>query len=115
MADNDHLSDAMGHIINFITDQVRDLFYRKTTEWNWSGWIQAALLLERAVIPCEYYFQLEDLYELAEKILKISSEHDDKIDYFQGDGKGGHVKKWTQDLTTTMKKIEEWIKNKDKF
>ncbi len=115
MADHDHLMDAMGFIINFITDQVRDLFNRKTTKWNWSGWVQAALLLEKAVIPCESYYPHEELFDLAGEILKISSKHDNKVEYFQGDGKGGYVKKWTQDLTTTARNIEEWIKNKDKL
>ena len=68
IADFDHLSDAKGMIINYITDQLRDLFYHPTNEFNIPTWAQSMELLVSCVIPCDYYVP-EELLTLSKKFL----------------------------------------------
>ena len=68
-------SELLLNIINFIEERVRELFYREGTEFDFSPWVQAALLLEQIVIPCDYYFpetQVRDGKKL-DFLLKLSN------------------------------------------
>ena len=68
MADFDKLSDTKGFIINFIEKKARELFTREGTEYDFSLWIQVALLFEQIIIPCDYYVP-ETLLELAQDVI----------------------------------------------
>ncbi len=103
MADFDKLSDTKGIIINFIEERVRELFYRSGTEYDFSPWIQAALLFEHAIIPCDYYVP-ETLLEFAQDVNNEAKFHECKVERYQvKNGKKVNAKVW--DYGETISKI----------
>ena len=48
-------------IINYITDQLKELFYQASNEFNVATWAQSMLLLVSCVVPCDYYVPEEPL------------------------------------------------------
>jgi hypothetical protein len=111
MADFDKLSDAQGFIINFIEKKARGLLYEGGTEYDFSPWIQAALLLEKTVIPCEYYVP-ETLLEFAEEVIEEAKVHGCEVERYQVDGEGKKVNARIWNYTETIAKIEEWVRKK---
>ncbi len=87
MADFDKLSDSKGIIINFIEKQVRELFNGEGTEFDFSLWIQAALLFEQVIIPCDYYVP-ETLLEFAQEVIDEAKSHECKVERYQVDENG---------------------------
>ena len=108
MADFDKLSDTKGTIINFIEEQVRELFYGGGTEYDFSTWIQAALLFEKIIIPCDYYVP-DTLLEFAQEVINEAKSHKCKVERYQvnDDGKKVNVEVW--DYSKTVSKIIEWL------
>ena len=108
MADFDKLSDTEGIIINFIEEKVRGLFYGSVTPYEFSPWIQAALLFEQIIIPCDYLFP-ETLYELAQEVINEAESHKCKTEcYGVKDGKKVNIEVF--DYGETISKITEWLK-----
>ena len=112
MADFDKLSDIKGTIINYIEERGRELFYGGGTEYDFSLWIQAALLFEQIIIPCDYYIP-ETLLEFAQDVINEAKSHECKVERYQinDDGKKVNAEVW--DYGEIVAKIIEWI-NKEK-
>lgn len=112
MADDDKLCDARGRIINVITDEISNLFTGERTPHNWPQWVQAAMLLEKAVIPCDYYVP-EKLIEVAKNIVEEGKRYGPKVEYYQvKDGKKINV--IVEDYTALITIIQEWIRTQKK-
>ena len=112
MADFDKLSDTKGIIINFIEERVRELFYGEGTEYDFSPWIQAALLFEQVIIPCDYYVP-ETLLEFAQEVIDEAKSHKCKVKRYQvKDGKKVNAEVF--DYSETISKIIEWL-NEEKI
>ena len=108
MADDDKLCDARGRIINVITDEISNLFTGKRTPQDWSQWVQAALLLEKTVIRCDYYIP-EKLIEVAKNIIEVGKRYRPEVEYYQvKDGKKFNV--IVEDYSNLINKIQEWVK-----
>ena len=114
MADFDKLSDTKGTIINFIEERVRELFYGGGTEYDFSPWIQAALLFEQVIIPCDYYVP-ETLLEFAQNVINEAKSHECKVKRYQinDDGKKVNAEVW--DYGETISKIIEWLNKERRF
>lgn len=113
MADFDKLSDTKGTIINFIEERVRELFYGGVTEYDFSPWIQAALLFEQVIIPCDYYVP-ETLLEFAQNVINEAKSHECKVERYQvKDGKKVNVEVW--EYGETISKIIEWLNEEKGF
>jgi hypothetical protein len=113
MADFDKLSDTKGEIINFIEKHARALLYQEVTSFDFSAWVQVALLFEQVIIPCRYYFP-ESLYELAQKVINIAKTKDCQVERYQEkDGKKVNVQIF--DYQETINKIEQWLKEEKEF
>ncbi|MFX0071531.1 MAG: hypothetical protein ACFFAO_10620 [Candidatus Hermodarchaeota archaeon] len=109
MADFDYLSDAKGLIINYITDQLKDLFYRKSNPYNIAAWAQSILLLVDCVIPCDYYVP-EELLILAKKILDKAKKNNYSIKMCQlKDGKEVNV--YHYDYSKEKDMIKKWVQD----
>ncbi len=113
MADFDKLSDRKGTIINFIEEQARELFYGGGTEYDFSLWIQAALLFEHLIIPAKYYVP-ESLLELAQGVIDEAKSHECKVERYQvKDGKKVNAEIW--EYSETIYKITEWLDKEKNF
>ncbi len=113
MADFDKLSDTKGIIINFIEERVRELFYGGGTEYDFSPWIQAALLFEQVIIPCDYYVP-ETLLEFAQDVISEAKSHECRVERYQvKDGKKVNAEVW--DYGETISKITEWLNEEKSF
>ncbi len=113
MADFDKLSDTKGIIINFIEERGRELFYGGGTEYDFSLWIQAALLFEQLIIPCDYYVP-ETLLEFAQDVINEAKSHECKVERYQvKDGKKVNTEVW--DYGETISKIIEWLNEEKSF
>ena len=114
MADFDKLSDTKGTIINFIEERGRELFYGGGTEYDFSPWIQAALLFEQVIIPCDYYVP-ETLLEFAQDVINEAKSHECKVERYQvnDDGRKVNAKVW--DYNETISKITEWFIEEKSF
>ena len=112
MADFDKLSDTKGTIINFIEERGRELFYGGGTEYDFSPWIQAALLFEQAIIPCNYYVP-ETLLEFAQDVINEAKSHKCKVERYQVKH-GKKVNAQVFDYGETISKIIEWL-NEEKI
>ena len=113
MADFDKLSDIKGGIINYIEEQARALLYQEVTPYDFSAWVQVALLFEHVIIPCQYYFP-ESLYELAKEVINIAKTKGYKVERYQvQDGKKVNIRFF--DYKDTINKIEQWLKEEEKF
>ncbi len=77
MAGLDKMYDAQGFIQNYIEQKIRGLLEYQMNEYQDPNWTQAALLFERAVVPCERYAE-EHLYKLAQDIIDKAEQHGNK-------------------------------------
>jgi len=114
MAGFDKLSNAKGIIINFIEERVRELFYGGGTEYDFSPWIQAALLFEQVIIPCDYYVP-ETLLEFAQDVINEAKSHECKVERYQVNGDGNKVNAEVWDYDKTISKITEWLNEEKSF
>ncbi len=112
MADFDKLSDIKGTIINYIEERGRELFYGGGTEYDYSLWIQAALLFEQIIIPCDYYVP-DTLLEFAQDVIKKAKSHECKVERYQVNSKGKKVNIEVWDYGKTIHKIVEWLIKKE--
>ena len=113
MADFDKLSDTKGRIINYIEERVRELFNGRTTEYDFSLWVQAALLFEHVIIPCNYYVP-ETLLEFAQDVINEAKPHECKIERYQvKEGKKVNIQVF--DYGETISKIIEWVNEEKKI
>ena len=60
--------DARAFIQDYIEERIRELLEDPMNEYQDPNWVQAALLFEQAVVPCEDY-RMEKLYRLAHEIV----------------------------------------------
>lgn len=112
MADFDKLSDTKGIIINFIEEKARKLFYDGGTEYDFSSWVQAALLIEEIIIPCDYYIP-ETLLEFVQEVINEVKSHECKVERYQvKDGKKVNAEIW--DYEETIGKIDSWFNEERK-
>ncbi len=114
MADFDKLSDRKGTIINFIEEQVRELFYGGGTEYDFSLWIQTALLFEHLIIPAKYYAP-ESLLEFAQIVIDEAKSHECKVERYQVNGDGKKVNAEIWEYSETISKITEWLDEEKGF
>ncbi|MBA7624412.1 hypothetical protein ES703_31820 [subsurface metagenome] len=113
MADDDLLSDARYDIASYITAVLNDLFNREVNPFNWPTWLQAALLFDECVIPCNY-MPPNQLYYLAGSIVDEASKNDNRIEFYQYKGEE-RILVDTMDITEKIERIEEWMKNNEKW
>jgi len=112
MADFDKLSDTKGIIIHFIEEKARKLFYNVGTEYDFSPWVQAALLIEKIIIPCDYYIP-ETLLEFVQEVINEAKSHESKVERYQvKDGKKVNAEIW--DYEETVTKIDKWLSGERK-
>jgi len=114
MADFDKLSDRKGTIINFIEEQVRELFYGGGTEYDFSLWIQAALLFEHLIIPAKYYVP-ESLLEFAQIVIDEAKSHECNVERYQVNYDGKKVNAEIWGYSETISKITEWLDEEKGF
>ncbi len=113
MADFDKLSDIKGIIINFMEERVRELFYGGGTEYDFSPWIQTALLFEQVIIPCDYYVP-ETLLAFAQDVINEVKSHKCKVERYQvKDCKKVNTEVW--DYGETISKIIGWLNKERKL
>ncbi|MBD3198359.1 MAG: hypothetical protein GF317_25135 [Candidatus Lokiarchaeota archaeon] len=110
MADDIMLNDALWVIVNTITEKIKFLYNHEMTYYNWPNWVQAILLFEKSVVPCDdlMYFT-EELYILAKKLVKECRGHNFKVEYYQRDKNGKKANLWIQDLSNNAKSVQNWI------
>ena len=73
----DRMYDAQGFIQNYIEQKIRELLEDPMNEYQDPNWVQAALLFERAVVPCEGY-TMEHLYKIAQDIVDKAEQYDNR-------------------------------------
>jgi hypothetical protein len=112
MADFDKLSDTKGRIINFIEEKAWQLFYNGRTEYDFSSWVQTALLIENIIIPCEYYIP-DTLLELAQEVIIEAKSHKCRVERFQVKD-GEKINTEMRDFTETIVIIDEWLREERK-
>ena len=94
-------------IINYITDQLKELFYQASNEYNVATWAQSMLLLVSCVIPCDYYVP-EELLTLSKEIVESAKTHNCTIEMHQvKDGKKVNV--FRQEFKKEKDMIIKWI------
>lgn len=101
------LQDAHSRIIDTITQEVIDLSKRRGSSSDWPSWVQAAMLLELTVIPCDYFIP-EELYQTAEEIIKVAKSWDCKVEYY-GEINGKKVNVSIKDYNQLINKIKDWL------
>ena len=74
MAGLDRKYDTHGDIENYIEQEIRVLLEDPMNEYQDPNWVQAALLFEHAVVPCEWY-KMDHLYKLAQDIVTKAEQH----------------------------------------
>ena len=77
MAGLDMMYDAQGFIQNYVEQKIRELLEDPMNEYQDPNWVQAALLFNQTVVPCEWY-GIEELYTLAQDIVNKANEHGNK-------------------------------------
>ena len=80
MAGLDKMYDARGFIQNYIAQQIRSLLEDPMNDYQNPNWVQAALLFEQVVVPCEGYW-MDSLYDLAMDIIKKAEQNNNKAIY----------------------------------
>jgi len=80
MAGLDMMYDARGFIQKYIEEQIRRLLEDPMNEYQDPNWVQAAVLFEQVVVPCEGYM-MDWLYELAEDIVKKAEQYNNRVIY----------------------------------
>ncbi|MBY8984895.1 MAG: hypothetical protein KGD65_07510 [Candidatus Lokiarchaeota archaeon] len=77
MAGLDRMYDTHGSIENYIEEQIRELLEDPMNEYQDPNWVQAALLFEDTIVPCERY-SAEHLHKLAQDIVTKAEQHGNK-------------------------------------
>ena len=85
MAGLDRMFDARGYIQNYIEQKIRELLEDPMNEYQDPNWVQAALLFDQTVIPCERYI-MDELYVLANDIVKVAEQNNNRVIYQQISG-----------------------------
>lgn len=80
MAGLDRMYDAQAFIQEHIEKQIRELLEDPMNELQDPNWVQAALLFEQVVVPCEGHMR-DLLYNLAEAIVKKAAQHNNRAIY----------------------------------
>lgn len=80
MAGLDKMYDASGFIQKYIEEQIRGLLEDPMNEYQDPNWVQAALLFEQVVVPCEAYM-MDWLYDLAKDIVKKGDQNNNRVLY----------------------------------
>ena len=80
MAGLDRMYDTQGFIQNYIEQKIRELLEDPMNEYQDPNWVQAVLLFEHVVVPCERY-TMEHLYKLAQDIVDKAEQHGNKWVY----------------------------------
>ncbi len=128
MAGLDMMYDAQGFIQQYIEKKVRDLLEDPMNEYQDPNWVQAALLFERTVAPCEEY-RADELYDLANDIVKKAGQHNNRVVYQPIAGMYNEkviepdsfdMKNLSDDIQTidyekNIESIKKWIAGQDKF
>ena len=128
MAGLDMMYDASVSIQQYIEQQIRELLEDPMNELQDPNWVQAALLFERIVVPCEEY-RAEELYELANDIVKKAEQHNNQVVYQHIAGMYNEkiieansvdMKNLPDDIravdyTKNIENIKKWIEQQDKF
>ena len=97
-------------IINYITDQLKELFYQASNEYNVATWAQSMLLLVTCVIPCDYYVP-EELLTLSKEIVDRAETNNCTIEMCQiKDGKKVNV--FSVDYNKEKEMIIKWIQDR---
>ncbi len=94
-------------IINYITDQLRDLFYHPTNEFNIPTWAQCMELLVSSVIPCDYYVP-DELLTLSKRILERAEEYNYILEMY-GEKDGEKILGFWKDYKKEKIMIKGWI------
>lgn len=128
MAGLDMIYDASGFIQQYIERRIRELLEDPMNELQDPNWVQATLLFERAVAPCEEY-RAEELYELAGDIVKKADQHNSRVVYQRIAGmynekiiKADSIDTYNLskdiravDYEKNIENIKKWIAEQDKF
>ncbi|KKM70413.1 hypothetical protein LCGC14_1441050 [marine sediment metagenome] len=80
MAGSDMLFDARCNIEEFIEQKTRGLLEDPMNEYQDPNWLQAAMLFEQTVIPCERY-RKNHFLELAKNIVDKAGQHNNQVIY----------------------------------
>jgi len=80
MAGLDRMYDACAFIQEYIEIQIREFLEDPMNEYQDPNWVQAALLFERVVVPCEEY-TLNGLVDLANDIVKKADKYKTRVIY----------------------------------
>lgn len=80
MAGTDHLFDVRNEIEDFIERKIRSLLEDPMNELQDPNWVQAAMLFEQTVIPCER-FRRDFMYDLTKDILKRATQYENRVLY----------------------------------
>jgi hypothetical protein len=80
MAGTDHLFDVRYEIEDFIERKIRGLLEDPMNELQDPNWVQAAILFEQTVIPCERY-RLNIMRDLAKDILEKAAQNENRVIY----------------------------------
>ena len=97
-------------IINYITEQLKELLYQASNEYNIATWAQSMLLLVSCVVPCDYYVP-EELLTLSKEIVERGKKSDYIIEmYGVKDGKEFSV--FRVDYKKEKDMILNWIQDR---
>ncbi|TFG02598.1 MAG: hypothetical protein EU542_04550 [Promethearchaeota archaeon] len=97
-------------IINYITDQLNELFYQESNQYNIANWAQSLLLLVSCVIPCDYHVSKE-LLNLALKIVEKAEDNNCIIEMCQFKD-GEKINIYREDYSKEKEMIKSWIREK---
>ena len=127
MAGLDRMFDARGYIQNYIEQKIRELLEDPMNEYQDPNWVQAALLFDQTVIPCERYI-MDELYVLANDIVKVAEQNNNKVIYQQisgmynekiVDGNSPNIISQSEDMRIAkydenIENIKNWMRKKEK-
>ncbi len=102
MADDDLLSDARYDIISYITVVIDNLFNQEGSSYDWPTWVQAAILFDECILPCNYTPSTE-LYNLAGSIVDEGLKNNNHEEYLHYNSE------------EILKRIEEWMKKNTRW
>ena len=123
----DRMFDACGFIQKYIEQKIRELLEDPMNEYQDPNWVQAALLFEQTVIPCERYI-MDDLYVLANDIVKVAEQNNNRVIYQQisgmynekiVDGNSSNIISQSEDrriaeYDENIENIKNWMRKKEK-
>ncbi len=113
MADFDKLLDTKGIILNYIEEKARSLFYSPTAPYDFSAWVQTAVLFEEIILPSKFFFQSNDsFFQLAQEVVEKAEADQCKVERYQlHNGKKVNIQIFN--YTDTINRIKNWMrKNK---